>query len=169
MAWAAVTEPMLFEEAQQYAKDYDLACVSCIRYGNRLSEFNVRPVVSRFVTNYAVYNYFEDGSYWKSSATEDVKSYVVYYYVPAKVRYNDLLGYIYKHLYPHKGKFDSLILWQTSEGDRFIYSCMMGVFHSPITAPFGNQLFYFETSTVPTSPWERKLVRDLEKSKEDYT
>lgn len=167
MAWAVVTEPMIFEDAQEYAREYDLACVSCIHYGNRLSEFNVRPVVSRYVTNYAVYNYFEDGSYWKSSAADSVKSYAVYYYVPSKVRYNDLLSYIYKHLYPYRGKFNSIILWQTSEADRFIYSCMMGVFHSPMFAPFSNPLFYFETATVPTSAWERKLVNELKTSEKD--
>ena len=167
MAWAVVTEPMIFEDAQEYAREYDLACVSCIHYGNRLSEFNVRPVVSRYVTNYAVYNYFEDGSYWKSSAADSVKSYAVYYYVPSKVRYNDLLSYIYKHLYPYRGKFNSIILWQTSEADRFIYSCMMGVFHSPMFAPFNNPLFYFETATVPTSTWERKLVNELKTSEKD--
>ena len=159
---------MLFEEAQEYAKEYDLACVSCRQYVDRLTEFKVRPVVSRFVTNYDVYNYFEDGSYWKTSATENVRSYCVYYYVPGKVRYNDLLTYLYKHLYPHKGKFESLILWQDAEGERFIYSCTMGVFHAPMFAPFSNPLFYFETSIVPDSPWERRILKDLEKSREDY-
>lgn len=165
MAWAAITDPMTFEDAQEYANKYELACVS-LRIYEKLSQFNVRPVVSRFITNYDVYNYFEDGSFRKSSATENVHSYVVYYYVPGKVRYNDLITYIHRHIYPHKGEFPSLMMWQTQEGDRFIYACKMGVFHAPIYAPFTNPLFYFETSTVPDSPWERKLIRDLEKSKE---
>lgn len=159
---------MLFEEAQKYADQYELACVSCRMWTDRLTEFRVRPVVSRFVTNYDVYNYFEDGSYWRTSATENVRSYAVYYYVPGKVRYNDLITYIHKHLYPHQGKFPSLMLWQTAEGDRFIYSCVMGVFHAPMYAPFTNPLFYFETSTIPNTPWEKNILRSLEKSREIY-
>lgn len=167
MAWAAITEPMIFEDAQQYASEFELACVSCVAYGERISEFNVRPVVSRYATQYDVYNYFEDGSYRKTSATENVRSYSVYFYVPSKVRYNNLLTFLHKHLYPHKGRFPSLMLWQTADGDRFVYSCTMGVFHAPMYAPFTNPLFYFETSTIPTSKWEKKVLADLEKSKKD--
>ena len=168
MAWAVITEPMIFEDAQEYAKDYELACVSCRMYTDKLTEFRVRPVVSRFVTDYYVYNYFEDGSYWRTSATENVRSYAVYYYVPGKVRYNDLLTYLHKHLYEHQGKFPSLLLWQTDAGDRFIYSCAMGVFHAPLYAPFTNPLFYFETSTIPESSWELRLLKKLQQSRETY-
>lgn len=167
MAWAAITEPMIFEEAQELSAQYELSCVSIKQSERRLQEIHIRPVVSRFVTNYEVYNYFEDGSYWRTSAASDVRSYAVYYYVPGKVRYNELLGYIYKHLLPLKGKYTPILLWQTSEGERFIYSWLMGVFHAPVYAAFSNPLFYFETSTIPESPWEKKILREITETKKD--
>lgn len=166
MAWAAITEPMIYEDAVAYADRFELACVSCVKYGDNITEFNVRPVEFRCVDKNVVYNHLEDGSIWMNRSDDTTKSYSVYYYVPAKVRRTELLKYIHQYLLPYKGEFPSLMLWQTRDGDRFAYSCMMGVFHSSVEAAFDNPLYYFESSTVPQSQWEKNLINKIKKRKE---
>ena len=170
MAWIAITEPMKYDEAVAYAEQYELACVSFKQRSFRVGDGNVSPIVSREKTEEFWYHYLEDGSYKLSSAKRDWSTYVVYFFVPSKVRYIELITYLYKHWRPNfEGKLDVMLLYLTEDKERFIYSSRFGVIHSQLTAPFTNPLLYFESGAWASNHYGKLIeFRRNAKGQEHY-
>ncbi len=149
MGWASLIHHTSWDEANRIADEYELACVSCRQFERQVGDWAVQPIVTRRKIGKYWYNYFENGRYRKSLVMREdgrePETYAPYFYVPDKIRYMDLLSYLYQHFRQFQGVYHPYLLYLTKAKEEVIYSVYHAIIHIPLSLPFDNPLLYFET------------------------
>lgn len=147
MGWAALIHHTTWDEAHRIAELYDLACVSCRQFERQTGEWQAKPIVTRRKIGKYWYNYFEDNRYKRTLVEHadgrEPANYAPCFYLPDKIRYIDLLSYLYQNMWQFKGVYHPYLLYYTRNRDEVIYSVYKGIMHIPLEVSINNPLLYF--------------------------
>lgn len=145
MGLLALTNGMTYDAAVHIAERYDIGFV-CKSFDPRSSRvWMPKPIVMRQRIKNLWYNYFDDGTYEKSTCHSkgDVEVYTPALYVPDQIRYIELLKYIQKHLVNLVGLYETYLLYRSMNNQSFIYSIYEGDMTAPVSMAFDNALLHF--------------------------
>lgn len=145
MGLLALTNGTTYDASVHIAERFEIGFV-CRAYDPRSPRvWMPRPIVMRQRMKNLWYNYFDDGTYEKTTChvQGDVRAYTPALYMPDRLHYIDLLKYIHKHLNAIVGLYETYTLYRTMNNQSFIYSVYDGTMTAPLNMAFDNPMLHF--------------------------